>query len=58
MPSLIYVLCGIAFSCISGYITWLSWRDTRKIYSIMAKFDQRISDLEKISENRDTPLHS
>lgn len=58
MPSLIYVLGGIVFSCISGYITWLSWRDTRRVYSILAKFDQRISELENDSGREDRPLHS
>lgn len=58
MPSLLYVLIGIAFSCVSGYITWLSWRDTRRIYSILAKFEERISSLENSSNDNDKPLYS
>lgn len=59
MPSPIYILSGIVFSCISGYITWLSWRDTRRIYSVIAKLEKRVEDLENASNNdKNKPLYS
>lgn len=59
MPSIPYIIAGGAFSLISAYITWLSWKDTRKLYKMLADFDMRLSSLENsIKDTSDKPLHS
>jgi len=59
MPSIPYILIGALFSLVSGYITWLSWKDTRKVYKMLADFDMRLSSLENsIKDTSDKPLHS
>ena len=58
---LLYAFGAIA-SGISGYITWLSWRDTRASYKFIAKLEARVytleSEIEQLKPKQDQPLNS
>jgi hypothetical protein len=47
----IYIIGGI-FSAFSGFITWMSWKDTRASFSMIAKLDRRIEALEEMAGQR------
>jgi len=44
----IYIIGGI-FSVFSGFITWMSWKDARASFSMIAKLDKRIEALEEVA---------
>jgi hypothetical protein len=43
---LLYAFGAIA-SGISGYLTWLSWKDTRMAFKLIARLDARIDEMGK-----------
>lgn len=47
MEHYLIILIGAIFSAGSGYVTWLSWRDARMAFSLIAKLDSKIYGLEK-----------
>lgn len=56
MEHYLIILIGAIFSAGSGYVTWLSWKDARMAFNLIAKLDTKIWGLEKEVEelkNRD-----
>ena len=56
MERYLIILIGAIFSAVSGYATWLSWKDVRMAFNLIAKLDTKMWDLEKEVEelkNRD-----
>lgn len=47
MEPYIIILIGAIFSAGSGYVTWLSWKDARMAFKLIAKLDTKIWSLEK-----------
>jgi hypothetical protein len=47
MEAYIIITLGALFSGTSGYITWLSWRDARMAFNLIAKLDSKIYGLQK-----------
>lgn len=47
MEHYLIILIGAIFSAGSGYVTWLSWKDARMAFNLIAKLDSKIYGLEK-----------
>jgi hypothetical protein len=47
MEGYIIITLGAIFSAASGYVTWLSWKDARMAFNLIAKLDSKIYGLEK-----------
>jgi hypothetical protein len=47
MEAYIIITLGALFSGASGYITWLSWRDARMAFNLIAKLDSKIYGLQQ-----------
>lgn len=57
------IVIGAIFSIASGFVTWLSWKDSRAAFSLIAKLDKKIWQLENEVEsikqrNKDQMLNS
>jgi len=62
MDHIFLYLLGAIASGVSGYITWLSWRDTRASYKFIAKLEARVytleTEIEQLKQKPDQPLNS
>lgn len=47
MISPLIIIPGVIFSLVSGILTWLSWRDSRASFQLIAKLETRIDSLER-----------
>jgi hypothetical protein len=47
MISPLIIIPGVIFSVVSGFLTWLSWRDSRTSFQLIAKLETRIDGLER-----------
>lgn len=47
MEHYIIILFGAIFSFGSGYVTWLSWKDARLAFNLIAKLDSKVSGLKQ-----------
>lgn len=51
MEKILLFSVGAIFSIASGLLTWMSWKDSRAAFSLIAKLDGKITSLEKEVES-------
>lgn len=58
MDKIWMIAIGAIFSIASGFITWLSWKDSRAAFSLIAKLDSKIFELRAEVETMKQVIHS
>lgn len=58
MDKIWMIVIGAIFSIASGFVTWLSWKDSRAAFSLIAKLDYKIYELRAEVETMKQVIHS